>query len=209
MKHKFIIGIDEVGRGACAGPLYVCAFSLPLKLSLKGVDLPPLRDSKKLSESQRKKWLAYFSRMRKEGKVAWAIARIAHHTIDRIGIAESTKRAATHAVVTLIKKEGRPQKILLDGALYVDKRHTSLQGIQALTIIKGDERIPAISCASIVAKVRRDALMTRARKKHPGYGFDIHKGYGTEAHRRVVRRKGPSGIHRLTFIRGWAKINLN
>ena len=74
MRAKFIIGIDEVGRGAVAGPLYMCAFALPVnKLSLKGVELPPLRDSKKLSHAQRAKWLSYFLKARKDGKITWKL----------------------------------------------------------------------------------------------------------------------------------------
>ena len=209
MKGKFIIGIDEVGRGACAGPLYVCAFALPQKFPLKVNGLPPLRDSKQLSPRQREEWLSYFSRGRKEGKVAWAIARISHKEIDRKGMAYATKKAATRASEALVKKEGRPGLILLDGSLYVDSNNPALKNIRAKTIIKGDEKIPAISCASIVAKVMRDSLMARSCKAYPGYGFERHKGYGTRAHRVAVSRRGPSAIHRLTFIRGWVKIQTN
>ncbi len=207
MKRKFIIGIDEVGRGACAGPLYVCAFALPVGFRLGGGNLPPLRDSKRLSESQRKRWLVFFSRSRRAGKVAWAISRVSHETVDRIGIAEAARRAATRAAASLVRNIGRPRRIFLDGSLFFDGRYRKeLRGVPAHTLVKGDERIPVIACASIVAKVRRDALMTRLAREFPRYGFDAHKGYGTLAHRRAVRRHGPSEIHRLTFIRGWVKM---
>lgn len=208
MATKFIIGIDEVGRGAVAGPLYMCAFALPVnKLSLKGVSLPPLRDSKKLSHAQRAKWLSYFLKARKDGKITWTIASVSPKTIDRIGMAEAVRRATTRAASGVVKKVGRNVKILLDGGLYANKKHPMLRGLAQETLIRGDERIPAISCASIVAKEKRDALMRRMHNiDYPDYGFNEHKGYGTEAHRRAVLCHGPSDIHRLTFIRTWVKI---
>ena len=123
-------------------------------------------------------------------------------------MAEAARRATTRAASEAVRRAGRPVKILLDGGLSADKRHAALKGIPQETLIKGDERIPAISCASIVAKERRDALMRRMhRKKYPHYGFDLHKGYGTSAHRKAVARRGPSEIHRLTFITQWVKMN--
>lgn len=209
MRSKdWIIGVDEVGRGPLAGPLYVCAFALPVRPPfLKEENLPPLRDSKKLSGSQRKRWVKYFSRARREGKVAWEIARIPNDVIDRIGISAATRRAATRAASALVRRVGVPRKILLDGSLYLDTaRREILSGIPAETLIKGDERIPAIAAASIVAKERRDTYMRILDGMEPRYGFGTHKGYGTLAHRKALKRYGPSNLHRLTFIGNLARM---
>ena len=192
---RFIIGIDEVGRGPLAGPVVVGAVLIPTKLKLarKG-----LRDSKKLSAAAREEWAGY---IRSHPKMSYALAMVSPQVIDRINIAKAANLAALRVVIRLAvaaKIKLKHCEIYLDGGLYLGNGRARLV---AKTVIKGDEKIPAISLASIVAKVHRDRMMTRLAKKVPGYGLEVHKGYGTKAHLKALRRLGPSPAHRLTFLR--------
>ena len=205
--RKYTIGVDEVGRGSCAGPLFVCALGSQMGVSLsKGGNSLPFRDSKKLSEIQREKWLEIFQKMKKDGKIFWSISRISPSVIDKIGISEATKLAATRATLRVVEKHGKPRIILLDGSLFINQKNKLLSGIPTKTIIRGDEKKKIIAAASIVAKVKRDRFMKRLSKKHPYFKFEEHKGYGTLKHRKRVGRRGASDVHRLTFISGWGKI---
>ena len=106
--RKYTIGVDEVGRGSCAGPLFVCALGSQMGVSLsKGGNSLPFRDSKKLSEIQREKWLEIFQKMKKDGKIFWSISRISPSVIDKIGISEATKLAATRATLRVVEKHGK------------------------------------------------------------------------------------------------------
>lgn len=198
MNKSHVIGIDEVGRGSLAGPVVVCAALI--SKSLKTKTFTPqsnLKDSKKLSPSQREKWFNFF---KNNQDTHFAIAKIHPPKIDKINISRAANLAALRAYLRLIKnlKFKIPKSnIYLDGGLYLGNGKNR---IAARTIIKGDERIPAIMIASIIAKVSRDRLMARLAKKHPKYGFEIHKGYGTKRHLVALKKFGPSEIHRLTFL---------
>lgn len=194
---KHVAGIDEVGRGPLAGPLtlglVVCKKSF-LRI-FKGI-----RDSKKLSARKREEWFTRlnflknkkFWRVRKS-KIKNLTVSVNNKTIDKIGLT----KAAEICVSRLLKKAkvGLRTKIFLDGGLKAPKKY-----INQKTIIKGDEKIPIIAAASIVAKVTRDELMTRMAKKFPNYGFEFHKGYGTKLHFRKIKKYGISPIHRKTFL---------
>lgn len=208
----WIIGIDEVGRGPLAGPVTVCAVLVPKKTRFFIDARSTLRDSKKLSEKQRKKWNEWANEKRKNGELFYELENISPRVIDRINITRASCLAATRAVQRLYGKfglKGCPVSIYLDGglfinddvlrALHVSERHTK-------TIIKGDEKVSAISIASIIAKVSRDAYMVNLDRQYPQYGFSAHKGYGTDRHRRALRRYGPSKVHRLTFCRNFYTI---
>lgn len=190
---KYIIGIDEVGRGALAGPVTVAALALPSNSKLK------TKDSKKLSPKQREIWFKY---IKKHPKIFYAVVSASPKIIDKINISQAANLAATRALEKLISYSQfsiSKCKIVLDGGLYLRVDPRIYLRLSASTIIKGDEKIPAIALASIVAKVTRDRLMTRLHKKFPIYNFQKHKGYGTKAHFRALKKHGPSSIHRRSF----------
>jgi len=219
-KQKYIIGIDEVGRGALAGNVTVAAVALPRKFqitnsSAKGGSASggklqtnsklKLRDSKKLTPKQREIW---FKLIKKELFLPYTVASVSPKTVDKINISKAANLAATKALNRLVKNYGLKTanyKIFLDGNLFLNKNLIRINQRNphksASTIIKGDEKIPAISLASIVAKVSRDKQMKNLHKKYPQYGFEKHKGYGTKEHFKAIRKHGPSKIHRLTFLK--------
>ncbi len=184
-----IIGIDEVGRGPLAGPVVVACVALPDNVDLKSSGLP-LRDSKKLTEKQRGAWCAWI-KTRKE--IKYAVARGAPATIDAINISAAANRTAYRAYRKVTGNSNTPA--LLDAGIKLPKT------IPQKAIIKGDEKIPAIALASILAKVARDAYMERMHKRHPAYNFKENKGYGTAVHIKALKRHGPCPLHRLTFIK--------
>lgn len=202
---KYLIGIDEAGRGPLAGPVAVAG----VRIKDKGQRTPHqnkfgagqvkilrgIKDSKKLTAKQREEW---FRILTDHPKIEWAVARVWPKVIDRINIAQAANLGArrVHRRLSLDGKRlslGRTTFAVLDGSLYLPAY------IPHETIIKGDEKIPVIAAASIIAKVTRDRTMLRLHKKYPQYGFDMHKGYGTKLHRMALRRFGHSEIHRKSF----------
>jgi ribonuclease HII len=186
----FVIGIDEVGRGAVAGPLVVGAslgyWDKENKTFLRGI-----RDSKKLTSKQREGWVLKF----KKGKIKFYTVEISNKLIDKNGMGWALKKA----VVNVLKKVKKvPDMVYLDGGLHAPEKY------HQKTIIKGDDKIPMISAASVYAKVYRDRLMIRMDRKYP-YDFKIHKGYGTKAHFDKIRKKGISTIHRKSFLKNLSK----
>lgn len=197
-RQQYIVGIDEVGRGALAGPVTVAAVAVPTG---SGFRLPKsniqLRDSKKLTPKQRGKWFDY---LKGHPKIQYALARVYPRTIDRINITRAANLAALRAFAKLTTNCSLLPanfRVLLDGGLYLGNKK---QPKNVRTVIKGDEKMNSIKLASILAKVSRDRLMRKLAKKYPKYGFEIHKGYGTKAHRLAIKKHGPSRMHRLTFI---------
>lgn len=177
-----VAGVDEVGRGALAGPLVVCAVILPV-----GYDLPGLRDSKLLTPLARARLAAEI----RHQAVALRIVRVTPLSIDRHGLQRCNLRALRRAVARL---RPAPEYALSDG--YALRR----LGIPTLSIVKGDRVAASVAAASVVAKVVRDRAMARLHRVFPAYGFDRHKGYGTGAHRDALRAHGPSPVHRLSFF---------
>lgn len=197
MKKRITIGIDEVGRGALAGPVVLAAVACRRRLSAgqAGIrwshpELGRIRDSKKLSPRRREAWSHY---LRNHPALEWRIARVGPQVIDRINIA----RAADLAAHRLVKRIGPRSSywVWLDGGLRLPAH------IPHQSLTRGDERIPLIAAASIIAKVWRDRHMVRLGRRFPIYGFSRHKGYGTALHRRMIRSHGPSAHHRLSFAR--------
>ncbi len=195
-----IIGIDEVGRGPLAGPVVVAAVALPSQYRVSSLRFKnmiiPLRDSKQLTAPQREEWVAWIKR---NSAIQYAIARCTPKTIDAINITRAANRAAYAAYKKLnnkliTKNHALKTRILLDGGLHLPKR------IPHTAIVKGDEKIPAIALASIIAKVTRDRYMEKKHDAWPRYHFNAHKGYGTAAHLSAIKRHGPCPLHRLTFI---------
>lgn len=180
-KTYLIAGIDEAGRGPLAGPVIASAVILNPKRPIKG-----LADSKLLSEKERER---LFIQIRKKA-IAWSVARGTVPEIDTINILQATFLAMQRAVKQL--------KILPTLAL-VDGNMKPTFPCEAETIIGGDQLQPAISAASIVAKVLRDRLMRLLDKKYPHYGLAQHKGYATDQHLDALRLHGPCRIHRRSF----------
>jgi ribonuclease HII len=178
---KAVAGVDEVGRGALAGPVVAAAVVLS-----GGGDYSDIRDSKILTPRQRER-LA--QRIRAEA-LAVGIGSVAESEIDRINILQATHIAMRLALDNLCLK---PDAVLVDGFW--------LPGIEphCVGIVHGDSLSYSIGAASIIAKVHRDAWMTRLDERFPQYGFARNKGYGTREHLDALSRHGPVQVHRLTF----------
>lgn len=200
-KKYIVVGIDEAGRGPLAGPVAVAAIAatvnskyearntkqiLNLKLQNQKL-LKNIRDSKKLSAKQRGKWKEIICE-----NFDCQSALIGSKIIDKIGISRATKIAVA-GVLRKFKK--KPDLVLLDGSLFAPKHYNQK------TIIKGDEKVPLIAAASIIAKVRRDGHMLRLHKKFPKYCFDKHKGYATKLHYKMLKKYGFCPFHRYSFCK--------
>ncbi|MFA6226919.1 MAG: ribonuclease HII [Candidatus Paceibacterota bacterium] len=194
-KIKYIVGIDEVGRGPLAGPVAVCAFKMPM--DFKVIGFGPLKDSKKLTAQKREDISLKLGILKKAKKVDYSVCYESARKIDKVGISMAIKNCIAKALKN-IKAKSDECMVLLDGALRAPS-HFSLQK----TIIKGDEKERVIAFASIVAKVSRDALMCRLAKKYPKYGFEIHKGYGTQKHCKAIKKHGLSKEHRKCFCKNF------
>jgi ribonuclease HII len=193
---QWLIGIDEAGRGALAGPVSVGAVLYPSDLDWKEAfslvtrrGKPKLRDSKQLTAQQRDILFDYITA---HGRLRHAAAFVDAKTIDQIGIVNAANEAATLAIADLGIRPSRVD-VLLDAGLRVPAKWSQE------SFIRGDERIPAIAFASIIAKVTRDRYMEELSAAHSSYHFEQHKGYGTLAHRRAIRSSGLSDIHRASF----------
>ncbi|MDE2019016.1 MAG: ribonuclease HII [Patescibacteria group bacterium] len=198
-RQKFIIGIDEVGRGALAGPVVVAAAAVAANFKTQGTrhKLGMLRDSKKLTQKQREAWFAY---LKGHPGIGFAVARIYPRGIERLNISSAANLAAKRAckrLISVLRPPSSVARIYLDGGLFLGSKQS--QPPNAATLVKGDEKITAIKIASIIAKVHRDRLMCRLAKKYAAYGFDIHKGYGTKNHYAALKKFGISAVHRKTF----------
>lgn len=180
---KLICGVDEAGRGPLAGPVCAAAVILP-----PNAEIPGLNDSKKLSDKKRRELYPII----KEQAIAYGIAFADHNEIDEINILQATYLAMERAINQLSVK---PELALIDGNRAKDF------GIPVETVIHGDSLSASIAAASVLAKVTRDDVMLQMAEEYPGYGFEIHKGYGTKAHYAALTEKGPSPIHRMTFLR--------
>lgn len=194
---KYIVGIDEVGRGPLAGPVCLCAVRVEAgmyKKLQKRKDLPVhSKDSKKLSKKDREKYSKVLCDLTQEGKLQFTIVMQNNVVIDTKGLSFAIKKSLSGCLQKVHATE--KDSVLLDGGLKAPKEFTNQQ-----TIIKGDEKHPIIAWASILAKVHRDNYMTKMSKKYPEYGFEKHMGYGTKVHRDAIKNYGPSSIHRKSFV---------
>lgn len=181
-KGSLIAGVDEAGRGPLAGPVFAAAVILDPKHPIKG-----LADSKKLTPKKR---TALFQEIR-QYSLAWSVARATVAEIDDINILHASLLAMQRAVSSL--------KIVPNLALIDGNRCPQKIACQTQAIVNGDQLEPAISAASIVAKVLRDRMMCMLDKKYPEYGFAQHKGYSTHQHIQALAVHGPSRIHRRSF----------
>lgn len=181
--YQLVCGVDEAGRGPLAGPVVAAAVILP-----KGLNIPGLNDSKKLTDKKRRELMPII----KEQALAWGIGVVQEKEIDEINILQATFKAMQMALDRL---EMRPDLALIDGNRAKDF------GLPVRTVVKGDSLSASIAAASVLAKVTRDDWMIQAAESYPGYGFEIHKGYGTKAHYEALTNLGPSPIHRMTFLK--------
>ena len=181
--YKMICGVDEAGRGPLAGPVCAAAVILP-----KGLELPGLNDSKKLTDKKRRELFPVI----KEQAIAYGIGLASHEEIDEMNILQATYLAMERAIGQL---EGKADFALIDGNRAKDF------GLPVRTVVKGDSLSASIAAASILAKVTRDDIMLEMAEIYPQYGFEVHKGYGTKAHYEALREHGHSPIHRMTFLR--------
>ena len=195
---RYLIGIDEAGRGPLAGPVAVGAVLVPMDFDWSLVE--GVRDSKKLSEKKRETIFARAEELQRSSALQYAVATSSAHYIDTYGIVPAIKRALAEAL-SRFEVDVHECRVLLDGSLSAPAQYIHQQ-----TIIRGDDSEPVISLASVMAKVTRDRLMRRLAPKYPAYGFDIHKGYGTLAHRRAIEHSGLSALHRKSFCSGFASL---
>ncbi|GJM07098.1 MAG: ribonuclease HII [marine bacterium B5-7] len=179
-----IVGIDEAGRGPLAGPVVAGAVILDPNHPIDG-----LTDSKKLSEKRREALYAQIT----EHALAWAVGYATPQEIDEINILQATFRAMQRAVANLTIA---PDLALIDG-----NRCPADLPCESRAIIKGDLTEPAISAASIIAKVTRDRDLYALHEQHPEYGFDRHKAYPTKAHYAAIEQFGILPIHRRSFLK--------
>ena len=180
-KHSILAGVDEAGRGPLAGPVVASAVILPTNYFH-----PEINDSKKLSAKKRENLYTVITHI----AVSYAFGIIEHTVIDSINILNATKKAMHIAIQGLEKK---PDLVLID-ALHLEEL-TYAQ----MPIIRGDSLSISIAAASILAKVKRDRIMTDYHSQYPEYGFHKHKGYPTKGHRARIKEYGPCPIHRKTF----------
>lgn len=180
---KLICGVDEAGRGPLAGPVCAAAVILP-----PDIEIPGLNDSKKLSDKKRRELFPVIM----EKAVAYGIGIADHQEIDEINILQATFLAMERAIAQLTVK---PELALIDGNRAKDF------GIPVRTVVHGDSLSASIAAASVLAKVTRDDMMLQMAQAYPGYGFEIHKGYGTKAHYQALTELGMSPIHRKTFLK--------
>ena len=178
---KIIAGVDEVGRGSLTGPVYAAAVILN-----KSIDKKVLRDSKLLTKTKREILSKYIKK-----NSTWAIGKASVKEIEKINILNASLLAMGRAIKKLRKK---PSLILVDGNKLPTMKNYNLK-----SIIKGDQKIPSISAASIIAKVTRDKMMKKLGKKFKGYYWDQNCGYGTKQHLKAIKNLGVTSQHRKTF----------
>lgn len=188
---KYIVGIDEVGRGPLAGPLTVGLVRMPAKMP--AAFFSGIRDSKKLTVRRREEW---FSKIKTHKKLIYAVISISASDIDKHGISHAARLAIEKGLVKLAVSPASSY-IMLDAGLRAPRE------FRQISIIKGDEKIPVIAAASIMAKVTRDRTMVRMHTKYPVYDFASHKGYGVRAHILNIKKYGLSAIHRKTFCKSF------
>jgi ribonuclease HII len=178
---KILAGVDEVGRGSLIGPVYAAAVILD-----KSINKKLLKDSKSLIKDKREELDKYI----RENSI-WAIGQASTTEIEKLNILHASLLAMKRAILKLNKK---PSLVLIDGNKLPDLKNYNLE-----YVIKGDQIIPSISAASIIAKVSRDKFITRLSKKFNNYGWDTNSGYGTKQHLRAIKKFGITKYHRKTF----------
>ena len=181
IKFNILAGVDEVGRGSLVGPVYAAAVILN-----KSINLKILKDSKTLTKEKREYLFSYIKK-----NSIWAVGKASVKEIDKINILQASLLAMKRAIKKLKRK---PTKVLIDGNKIPNIKNYNLRAI-----IKGDQKIPSISAASIVAKVSRDTFIKTLAKKNKGYNWEQNYGYGTKQHLKAIKKLGITKHHRRTF----------
>ncbi len=183
-----VIGVDEAGRGALAGPVVAAA----VVFTVNGIP-PGLDDSKRLTASVRRELAGAIQ----ASALAWSVAMVHHQRIDQVNILQATFDAMHQAIDGVVKQldAERDVELLIDGNRFRPHR------LPSSTLVGGDGISPSIAAASILAKTARDTWMEDVDREYPVYGFARHKGYATAVHRDAIRAHGPCEIHRQTFLR--------
>ncbi|MEN9852611.1 MAG: ribonuclease ribonuclease [Candidatus Parcubacteria bacterium] len=214
---KYIVGIDEVGRGPIAGPVTVCAFIMHADADvLMHFKNRKIKDSKKLSDNERRRVRSELNKQKLAGSVDFAIASRSAEYIDEYGISHAVQKCIQQALSTLLRLnyvlDSTSTTICLDGALTIDQAYIDRilkkykQSIEYSVHTKGDENIPAIACASIMAKITRDNYMHYLHKKlydseGKWYAFDTNVGYGTREHYEYIEKYGITAHHRRSYLK--------
>ena len=178
---KIIAGVDEVGRGSLIGPVYAAAVILN-----KSINKKLLKDSKKITKSKREILAKYIKK-----NSTWAIGKASVKEIEKINILRASLLAMKRAIMRLRKK---PSLVLIDG-----NKLPKIKKYKLNSVIKGDQKIPSISAASIIAKVTRDTMISALGKKYKGYYWDKNCGYGTKQHLKAIKNLGITSHHRKNF----------
>jgi ribonuclease HII len=184
MNPLYLIGIDEAGRGPWTGSVFAAAVVLNPAMMIEG-----LNDSKKLTPAKRNTLAALI----KTNALGWGIGSASAAEVDQFNILQATFLAMRRAVEVL------PHSLQMNGHAWVDGNRDPKLGLPTTTIVKGDSLIPAISAASILAKVARDAESHEMHLRYPNFGFDAHKGYGTALHSANLAKYGALLEHRRSF----------
>ena len=178
---KILAGVDEVGRGSLIGPVYAAAVILN-----KSINKKLLKDSKSLSKKKREELYSYIKK-----NSIWAIGQSSVKEIEKLNILNASLLAMKRAILKLTKK---PSLVLIDG-----NRLPYLRNYKLEYVIRGDQKIPSISAASIIAKVSRDRFITKLSKQFNNYGWKTNSGYGTKEHLKAIKKFGITEYHRKTF----------
>ena len=176
-----IAGVDEVGRGSLIGPVYAAAVILK-----KNIKKNIIKDSKKLSKKKREILFRYIKK-----NSYWSVASASLQEIEKLNIFNASLLAMTRAIKKLKKK---PKLVIVDG-----NRSPNLKNYKITSLIKGDDKIPEIAAASIIAKVSRDRLIKRMSKEFVGYAWEKNAGYGTKRHLIALKKLGVTKYHRKSF----------
>ena len=178
---KFVAGVDEVGRGSLIGPVYAAAVILN-----KSANKKILKDSKTLTKTNREILSKYIKR-----NSVWSIGKASVKEIEKINILQASLLAMKRAIKKLKKK---PSLVFIDGNILPKIKNYKLK-----SVIKGDQKNPSISAASIIAKVARDKMITNLSRKFKGYNWDKNYGYGTKQHLKAIKNLGITNQHRKNF----------
>ncbi len=184
---QLLAGLYEVGRGAIFGPVFAGAVILDKQSEVELLNAG-VKDSKKLTAKKRSLLVPIIQQVSK----SWCLGQASAQEIDLLGIRKATEKAMLRAIQGLSLK---PDLLLIDGCLEL----RLWEGAQQ-TVIKGEDKFPAIAAASVIAKVARDELIVRLANQYPHYGLERNVGYGTAFHREALIQKGPTKLHRATFL---------